>query len=201
VPVEALHAATRLDAPVSGLVVVARGKEGARLAAELKARGDLRRRYVALASRAVEPMAGVWDAPVASIRSGSGRSFRPATSRYAVVATAKALASAPSPALLVVEPITGRTHQIRLHASGAGASLLGDVKYGGPRRLVLPDGRMLTVARVALHSARVEVSAGAVAAWTATAPLPADLAMLWSALGGDPAAVAQAVGGAPLAGS
>ena len=200
VPPDVLHAATRLDAPVSGVVVVARGMDAARLAAELKARGDLRRRYVALGARAAEPQVGVWDAPVAAPSRG-GRGRLSAATRYAVIATAKALPSAPTPALFAVEPITGRTHQIRLHASGAGAPLLGDVKYGGPRRLVLPDGRTLTVTRVALHSARVEVRAAGVVEWTATAPLASDLAMVWSALGGEPAAVEQAVTGAPLAGS
>jgi hypothetical protein len=86
-----------------------------------------------------------------------------------------------------------------LHASGAGAPLLGDVRYGGPRRLVLPDGRTLTLPRVALHAARIEACAGGVVAWTVTAPLAPDLAVVWSALGGEPAAVERAVGGPPLA--
>ncbi|HVW24771.1 MAG TPA: RNA pseudouridine synthase [Polyangiaceae bacterium] len=194
VPPSALHAATRLDASVSGLVVVARGHEAMRLAADLKARGDLRRRYLALATRAVEPRAGSWNAPVRDgARRGAGKGERAAVSRYAVVATAKALPAAPSPALLVVEPITGRTHQIRIHASGAGAPLLGDVKYGGPRRLVLGDGRALTVPRVSLHAARVEVRFQGAVVWTATASFPADLSMLWSALGGDLSVVEPAV--------
>lgn len=200
VPPDVLHAATRLDAPVSGVVVVARGRDAARLAAELKERGDLRRRYVALGARAAEPRAGVWDAAVAASSRG-GRGAVPAMTRYAVIAAAEALPSAPTPALFAVEPITGRTHQIRLHASGAGAPLLGDVKYGGPRRLVLPDGRTLTVPRVALHSARVEVRIAGEVEWTATAPLAPDLVMVWSALGGDSAAVEKAVTGAPLGGS
>jgi len=223
VPAATLHAATRLDVPVSGVVVVARGRDATRLAASLKAHGDLRRRYVALAARAVEPRAGVWDTPLpdstprrvpkaaarsrgsASGRGHAGAAPRPtsgtraAVSRYAFVASAKPLPSAPAPALLAVEPITGRTHQIRLHASLAGAPLLGDAKYGGPRRLVLPDGRVLVVPRVALHAGRVEVRRAGVVEWTATAPFPEDLAMLWSALGGDEAAVTRALQGSPLA--
>lgn len=198
----ALHAATRLDVQVSGLVVVANGKDAARLAAELKARGDLRRRYIALAARAPAPAAGSWDAPVHDGPSRDGsRGARAACSRYVVLATAGALPAAPAPALLAVEPVTGRTHQIRVHAAGAGAPLLGDVKYGGPRRLVLADGRALAVPRVALHAVRVEVRGPHGVAWSATAGLPADLAMLWSALGGDPAAADAAAESPPLSGS
>ena len=192
VPPSVLHAATRLDAQVSGVVVIARGAEAARHAAELKATGTLCRRYLAVASRAVEPKSGTWNTPIGSGRGGvpalGGRGARDALTRYETLATARPLASAPAPVLLGVEPVTGRTHQIRLHAAGAGAPLLGDVKHGGLRRVVLPDGRALTVERVALHAAEVRVLVGGVAAWTASVPFPEDLATLWAALGGDPEA-------------
>jgi len=58
--------------------------------------------------------------------------------------------------------------------------------------VVLPDGRALTVERVALHAAEVRVLVDGAAAWTAAAPFPDDLATLWAALGGDPAAPSRA---------
>lgn len=183
VPPSVLHAATRLDAQVSGLVVIARGAEAARLCAELKATGALHRRYLALSSRAVEPAAGVWNAPIGEGRKG----VRDALTRYETLATARPLSSSSAPTLLGVEPVTGRTHQIRLHAAGAGAPLLGDVKHGGPRRVVLPDGRALVVDRVALHAVQVRVLVGGAPMWTVTSPFPDDLAALWATLGGDPA--------------
>jgi 23S rRNA pseudouridine955/2504/2580 synthase/23S rRNA pseudouridine1911/1915/1917 synthase len=192
VPPSVLHAATRLDAQVSGLVVVARGAEASRYCTELKATGALRRRYLAVASRAVEPAAGSWSTPIGSGRNGvpalGGPGARAALTRYETLSAARPLASAAAPALLRVEPVTGRTHQIRLHAAGAGAPLLGDVKHGGPRRVVLPDGRALIVDRVALHAAEVQLFAEGATVWTATAPFPDDLVTLWAALGGDAAA-------------
>jgi 23S rRNA-/tRNA-specific pseudouridylate synthase len=198
VPPNVLHAATRLDAQVSGITIIARGAEAARFAAALKQDGRLGRRYIALASRAVEPREGTWDAAIggdASSARGSrqGREARAASSRYAVIAEGAPLPSSSTPALLVVEPITGRTHQIRLHAAGAGAPLLGDVKYGGPRRLVLPGGRALTISRIALHAARIHLDVEGEPAWTVTAPLPDDLAGSWTALGGDPAECERAL--------
>ena len=47
-------------------------------------------------------------------------------------------------------PLTGRTHQIRIHLSGAGHPLLGDVQYGGRAEY----------ARTALHAARLELPDG-----------------------------------------
>jgi 23S rRNA pseudouridine1911/1915/1917 synthase len=192
VPPSVLHAATRLDAQVSGLVVIARGAEASRYCTELKASGALRRRYLAIASRPVEPATGTWNAPIGSGRKGvpalGGKGARPALTRYETLATARPLASSSSPVLLGVEPVTGRTHQIRLHAAGAGAPLLGDVKHGGPRRVVLPDGRAVTIDRVALHATEVRVVVEEVAAWTVTVPFSDDLAAIWAALGGDPEA-------------
>ncbi len=52
-------------------------------------------------------------------------------------------------ALLEVEPVTGRRHQIRAQLALIGCPLLGDVKYGAPQRL--PDRRL------GLHAWRLEL--------------------------------------------
>ena len=96
---------------------------------------------------------------------------------YAVVALA------PPYALLALSPVTGRTHQIRVHASHAGAPLLGDRAYGGPARATLPSGRVLAFDRIALHAARVTLDGTVI-----ESPVPEKLRALWLALGGDGAA-------------
>ncbi|HEX4447825.1 MAG TPA: RluA family pseudouridine synthase, partial [Polyangiaceae bacterium] len=83
---------------------------------------------------------------------------------------------------------TGRTHQIRVHASHAGSPLMGDRDYGGPARVTLATGRVLELRRVALHAARVVVPGEDGAPLVARSPVPAELQALWSALGGDAAA-------------
>jgi RluA family pseudouridine synthase len=186
-----VHPTSRLDRDVSGVVVFALSRAAGERLMKARAEGRYERRYVALAQRAPAPERGVWDVPIGRardprLRMVKGRDAVPASTRYAVAAVAPTRV-----ALLALSPVTGRTHQIRVHASHAGAPLLGDRAYGGPTRVTLPGGRVLEPGRIALHAARVVVpreggqSAGPL---VLSAPVPAELASLWSALGGELAA-------------
>jgi len=167
---DSIHVTSRLDRGVSGVVVFALTDEARDSLQNARTSGLYFRRYVAIASRAPSPPEGEWTAPIDG---------KPSRSRYRVVA------STPRGALLHVEPITGRTHQIRIHASGVEAPLLGDTKYGGTRTLVLPSGKVLPLERIALHCAHVRVE-GLV---DARAPIPIVLRDWWTALGGDATAL------------
>jgi 23S rRNA-/tRNA-specific pseudouridylate synthase len=167
---ETIHVTSRLDRGVSGVVVFALTDAAKDSLQNARASGLYFRRYVAIASRAPSPSEGEWTAPVDG---------KPSRSRYRVVAAAT------RGALLHVEPITGRTHQIRIHASGAKAPLLGDTKYGGSRTLVLPTGKVMPLDRIALHCAHVRVD-GII---DVHAPIPSTLREWWTALGGDASAL------------
>lgn len=182
-----LHVVTRLDTNVSGIVVMASGKEATGRAAALQAEGRLLRRYLGLSARAPTPPAGIWDRPIPLKPRGTARSRpvegRAARTAYRVVAEGRS-ASGGRPALVAFQPLTGRTHQIRIHASDAGAPLLGDAAYGGDRRVVVETGTVLDVPRVALHACRVDVISDA-NGFRVEAPHPADLVALWVRFGGD----------------
>ena len=222
-PPNDLRVTSRLDRDVSGVVVFARGAAAESRLRAARAEGRYQRRYVALAM-AAPALAdeGIWDAaigraPSPYLRAARGLDAKEAATRWTKVATAHASGSvAPSSgaagharigvtgaldvALLGIDPVTGRTHQIRVHASDAGAPLLGDRDYGGPTRMVLANGSVLAIARVALHAARVVVP-GSRGPVEARAPVPAELTRLWAALGGAPdawdRALACATPGAP----
>jgi len=203
-----VHPTSRLDRDVSGVVFLALSKAAGERLRRARDEGRYDRRYVAVAARAPEPPRGTWDVPIGAAsaverdrrgardprrRAVGGRDAVPATTNYAVCARAPG-----GEVLLAVAPLTGRTHQIRVHAAHAGAPLVGDRAYGGPARVTLPTGRVLEPRRVALHCARVvvpgargepRVGPGPHATdLVASAPVPTELADLWSALGGDPAA-------------
>jgi 23S rRNA pseudouridine955/2504/2580 synthase/23S rRNA pseudouridine1911/1915/1917 synthase len=95
--------------------------------------------------------------------------------------------------LLALAPFTGRTHQLRVHASHAGAPLLGDRVYGGPVRLTRPNGSVLPLSRIALHAARVVVPDARGEPFEVRAPIPDALESWWLSLGGEASAWDTAV--------
>lgn len=156
-----LHATSRLDAEVSGLVTFARTRDANAALLAARREGTYRRLYLALVAKAPTPPEGRWQAALAIDPRDARRRVvvedpgalpaerraREAATRYEVRAVA------PAAALLALHPETGRTHQLRVHAAHAGSPLFGDVMYGGERRLVRDNGRVVTARRVMLHCA------------------------------------------------
>jgi 23S rRNA pseudouridine1911/1915/1917 synthase len=184
-----LHPTSRLDRDVSGVVFFSTHPDAAARLRLARDEGRYTRRYVGLAARSPTVEEGAWTAPIGRAkdprhRAVNGREATSARTLFRVVATAG------QTAMLALAPITGRTHQLRVHASHAGAPLLGDRVYGGPSRLTVPTGphagRVLPLARIALHAARVVVPlAHGGGELAAVAPIPEELRALWSELGGD----------------
>jgi RluA family pseudouridine synthase len=182
-----LHPTSRLDRGVSGVVLFAESPEASERLRVARAQGTYARRYVAIASQSPVPPRGEWSTPIGRAkdprhRAAHGRDPAPALSRYAVVACAS------NHALLALEPVTGRTHQLRVHASHASTPLLGDRVYGGPHRLTLPSGRVLSLDRIALHAARVRVPRRNGTVLEVVSSPAKELRDWWAALGGEPAA-------------
>jgi 23S rRNA pseudouridine1911/1915/1917 synthase len=196
-----VHPTSRLDRDVSGVVIFALSAAAAERLVRARAEGTYLRRYVAIATRAPTPERGEWNTPIGRARDPRLRQARgpkavAAITQYAV--TSRTAEQQGAAAMLAISPVTGRTHQIRVHAADAGAPLLGDRAYGGPLRVTLPSGRVLEPGRIALHCARVAVSwqgggRGENGAIVAASPQPAELSALWSALGGQAGAWEGAV--------
>lgn len=192
----ALHPLSRLDTQVSGLTTFARTELANRVAMEARKQGTLRRAYLGITGTAPASQAGDWQHAIgidprdpkrrrALPSETTGANIKAAHTRYRICAVAGALTA------LDLWPVTGRTHQLRVHASANGSPLLGDVAYGGSKRLTLPNGRILTAQRVMLHCAAFRMpdpaNRGKVIA-IELAPA-ADMAALWRDAGGDPAAL------------
>ncbi|VVD96241.1 Ribosomal large subunit pseudouridine synthase D [Pandoraea eparura] len=177
----------RLDKETSGLMVVARTLVAQTdLVRQLQAR-TVKRHYAALVWGR-PPQRTVVDAPIGRdprertrMAVVPGQGGKPARTRVVTVASAEWEGSPVSLVLCSLD--TGRTHQIRVHLSHLGHSLLGDPLYK-PRhkRPVLPG----EFARQALHAWRlglIHPDDGRFAHWQA--PLPDDLRQLMTTLGLD----------------
>jgi RluA family pseudouridine synthase len=177
---EDLHPTSRLDREVSGVVTFALDDRARTAIARAREEGAYERRYLAIARGALPDRARfTWSIDRAKdpkLRRAAEKSGEPAATRMVVVERAADFS------LVAVAPETGRTHQIRVHLSAAGAPLLGDRAYGGISRMTTPTGKVIAVSRVALHCARVAISLPRCII-TATSPVPPELAALAASLG------------------
>ncbi|HTN52022.1 MAG TPA: RluA family pseudouridine synthase [Anaeromyxobacter sp.] len=169
-PVMLVH---RLDRETSGVTVFARTRAAAAALAEAFRTGGPEKTYLALCARAPDPPAGRIDLPLGKDPGRPG--LRKVDAGGDAAATGyRTLRCGPRAALVEARPETGRTHQIRVHLAHLGAPLLGDARYGGPRRV----GEE-AVPRVMLHALRLELDHPVTGArLVLEAPVPADLAEL-----------------------
>ncbi|MFK7999152.1 MAG: RluA family pseudouridine synthase [Polyangiales bacterium] len=193
----AIHASSRLDSPVSGLVTFAQTNEAIGALKEAREAARYRRRYLALSLSAPGPTSGSWNWPI-GINLKDVRLRQVAvpgrTERIQEAATHYRSATYEGVSLLVLEPQTGRTHQLRVHAMAAGCPLLGDTSYGGGKRVTLSNGRVLSARRVMLHCAQLRIPDVASGGDLALRLPPADdFSSLFSALGGPAAALTDAL--------
>jgi 23S rRNA pseudouridine1911/1915/1917 synthase len=151
----------RIDRNVSGIVLIAKHHAAARAMTRLFARGDVERVYRAVVRGSPPSDAFVMDAWLAkdpatnrvrAARAGElgGSDFRPARTIAQVVRRFRAPLG--SCASLDVRPITGRSHQIRVHLADAGLPIVGDPKYGVAARGV--NRPLLHAARIAFRHPR-----------------------------------------------
>ncbi|CAK0760510.1 23S rRNA pseudouridine(955/2504/2580) synthase [Gammaproteobacteria bacterium] len=130
----------RLDRDTSGLLMVAKRRSVLRRLHALLRTGGVEKRYLALVQ-------GVWsggarniDAPLLKNHLQSGERIvrvdvtgKAAETRFIPLSGSSSRGGlAPVVSLLEARPITGRTHQIRVHAAHAGHPVAGDEKYGDP---------------------------------------------------------------------
>jgi len=191
-----MHPSSRLDRDVTGLVTFARTDRAIEALLAARREGRYARTYLALVAGAPAER-GSWEWGIAidprdaKLRialepGGTGERAQEARSRF----ERRAVARDERASLLALFPETGRTHQLRVHCARAGYPILGDTSYGGAARVVLDNGRVISVRRPMLHCARLtlpDVARGG--SIELAAPVPDDLARAWEQLGGEAAAL------------
>jgi 23S rRNA pseudouridine1911/1915/1917 synthase len=142
---------SRLDAPVTGVVILAKtSKAAARLSEAFRSR-QVEKRYLAVIEGALETNEALLEHFLRKderhrkvhVTHEAGADAQLARLRYRVLATGQAMS------LLDVELETGRKHQIRVQLSKIGHPIIGDRKYGS--RFPLSSGIGLHAHRLSLQ--------------------------------------------------
>ena len=132
----AFHPVTRLDRDTFGVVLLAKNAHIHGLLNQLHADGKLQKTYQALVLGCPNPVIGQINAPIARLPLPSllrqvHPEGKPSLTEYRVAE------KFPGHSRLYLRPITGRTHQLRVHCAYKGFPILGDPQYGNEASLSL----------------------------------------------------------------
>ncbi len=122
----------RLDMATSGLVLMGRGAEMQRRLGRLFEARAVAKRYVAVVAGHVEGASGTIALPLAAdwpnrpLQKVDLEQGRPSTTHWRVLARENGRTR------LALEPVTGRSHQLRVHLQAIGHPIIGDALYAPP---------------------------------------------------------------------
>lgn len=170
----------RLDRETSGVLLIPKTQPYFEYLKNLFKRHEVKKTYLALVYGEVKEKGGVVKKPI-GIKSGTvkrtvfgGKKVQEAETRY------KALEIFPGYSLLEVCPLTGRTHQIRVHLASIGYPIVGDKLYAPKKE----KKAKLKISRLFLHANSVEFNLESGKRIKITADLPDELASFLGSLRG-----------------
>lgn len=188
----------RLDKDTSGLLVLARTAVAASKLGALFRSRDVERIYLAAVAGRPDPQAGTIQYGL--VKSGAAGHERVHTIHPDEVAATKGARNAVTDyrvldqagtrlAAVVLRPVTGRTHQLRVHMAAIGCPIAGDGKYGGRGQENLGEGWGAGLGgalsrKLHLHAARLRFAHPRTGkAMRFDAPLPEHMLRTWELMG------------------
>lgn len=139
----------RLDRDTSGLIVMARGADVHRRLSQAFAAREVSKRYIAVVAGCVEADTGtislplIADWPNRPLQKVDHESGKPSMTHWRV------LGRDANTTRLELEPVTGRSHQLRVHLQAIGHPIVGDALYAPPEV-------QRAATRLLLHASRLE---------------------------------------------
>lgn len=143
----AFHPITRLDRDTFGIVLLAKNAHIHAALNTLHAQGALRKTYHALVFGGPAAEQGVIDAPIArkalpSLLRYVSPEGKPSVTEFTVTERQEGCCK------LALRPITGRTHQLRVHCAYMGCPILGDPQYGTEQSMAYSEALGLHTQRL-----------------------------------------------------
>lgn len=134
----AFHPVTRLDRDTFGIVLLAKNSHSHALLNEQHNLGQIRKTYHALVFGGPGSESGTIDAPIArkplpSLLREVREDGKPSRTEFTVLERREKCAK------LALRPVTGRTHQLRVHCAWMGFPILGDPQYAGAESAALSE--------------------------------------------------------------
>lgn len=159
----------RLDRDTSGIIIGARTPEAARLLKAQFSDRKARKEYLAVVQGVPKLEKAVIDLPIERNPSAPG-TFRVDSKGKHAITEYKVIRVWDDHALVKLHPLTGRTHQLRVHMQYLGTPILGDRVYGRAGK------------RLYLHAYQLEITTRPETRQLFTAPIPEEFVGLCGAI-------------------
>lgn len=153
----------RLDRATSGVMICAKNAESQHWLQKQFAQRKTKKTYYAVIHGQLEPNEAIIDMPIER-NPKQPKQFRVGRDGKAAQTAYKTVQSGNKYSLIELKPVTGRTHQIRVHLKQVGHPIVGDALYGGE-----PSERLM------LHAACLELTLPSRKRMTFSAPTPTEL--------------------------
>jgi len=184
----------RIDSETSGLLLIAKDKKVMPHLTHQWASGQVQKTYQAIVFGKFQPSPRRVDKPIGTIKGGAIRmraGIDPVKGKSSIT-DFECLETKGNFSLVEAKPLTGRTHQIRVHLESEGHSIVGDKLYSGCDETFLrfvDEGwtdwleKKVLLKRTALHALRLEFTHPEKGnRMTLEDPMPEDLLSFWNSL-------------------
>lgn len=144
----------RLDKDTSGILLIAKNSKSAEFLTQSFREKVIKKTYLALVGGNFKKLDGIINIPLRKQLTGKNEKVRPDfVDGKEAITNFKRLKDFGDHALLELNPLTGRTHQLRVHCKELGHPVLNDIKYGGKMA-----ERKDICKRLCLHAQKIEIA-------------------------------------------
>ncbi|HAU28812.1 MAG TPA: RNA pseudouridine synthase [Rhodospirillaceae bacterium] len=124
--------AHRLDRDTSGCLILGRHHKALGRLGKMFAAGKIHKTYWAVVLGRLPQQAGRIDMPLSKLTPDFGWRMVPDPNGISAITEYRVLAEGGGKSFVELKPLTGRTHQLRVHLSALGCPIVGDSIYGIP---------------------------------------------------------------------